>query len=596
MAEIDFLRKPSDDHWRRQISNIHDSYSHPWDVLAELLQNSVDAIRSHIKEHGRTEHSISIIVNQRERSVVVRDSGIGISPDGVGLLFAPHGSDKSQKPDLIGEKGVGLTYVIFSSNDFQIKTCSMQGSFSGKIKNASLWRWGKSVDWPKLHGEKGRAASQPSATHTEIFVRDIGDDETDAPDSIFRLGFPALAYVLRTKTSVGSTREESYREPINVKLKVVDINGKPQERKIPFQYMYPQELVGKAQWHVLNEDFVRRMAKSDDRAKAKLLQGKCLLKKGEERGAGWSVRYSAFVVPSRATWKEINQKNELTIATDDGEPLHLYGGTIEIATKGMPTAVTLAPPQGGQTGHWYNLHILIQDDSLPFDIGRKSIPGRTQGRLRDVARKIFNEFRNFTTLMSSDPSISTNATLIQVDKNEKFDDLKKLPDLGIDGIPYIKQPDGQECAVVALFHELAAIEHLKGYHVLKTGYKETYDLWGQYEVRDDNVGCNHRGKVPVGKHVPIVIEFKYKLEDILMDFENSIKQFQDIDLLVCWDIDDSKFAEIDFQVEVISGDDALFHGTNYRLLVPSTFNLGVAGEKPVISLRRLVEDLAKSQK
>lgn len=42
---INFLETPSSRRLRREISNICDSYSHPWDILAELCQNSVDAIR-----------------------------------------------------------------------------------------------------------------------------------------------------------------------------------------------------------------------------------------------------------------------------------------------------------------------------------------------------------------------------------------------------------------------------------------------------------------------------------------------------------------------------------------------------------------------
>lgn len=591
--EIDFLTRPTEERLRREMNNIHGSYSHPWDVLAELVQNSVDAIRSHIKKYGEDEskHSISITVDQQERSVRVHDSGIGIEPDKISDLLSPHGSDKSKQPGLIGEKGVGLTYVIFSSNDFQIKTRSMEGSISGNIQNASLWRAEKSIDRPKiLLGKQGGGASRPNDTYTEIVVRDIGSDETDDPESIFRLGFPALACVLRTKTAIGSTWEEP--EPIEVRLTVVNTSGKRQENEIPFRYMYPKELIDKGRWLEVDAKFVNRMAASDDRAKSKYLQGKCLSKTGFELRGRREIRYSAFLVPTRKTWEDINQKNHLVIKTDEGNEKHLYTAAIEVATKGMPTAVTLDPPTTGQSGYWPNMHFLIQDDSLPFDIGRKSIPSSTKGLLRKIAREVFNELSRFAPLMRKDPPVS--ATLIQIAKNERFDDLKKLPNLAIDGIPYLKQPDEQECAVVALFHELAAVGHLKGYRVLKTGYKETYDLWGQYEVSDDNIGGN-KGNVSIGKRIPIVIEFKYKLDDILADFGNNVKQFQDIDLLVCWDLDDGKFSKDGFQVEPVGSDDVLFHGTNYRLSVPSMYNLGAAGEKPVISLRRLTEDLAKNK-
>ena len=44
MSTIDFL-KPDTEQIRHQIRGILDSYSHDWDLLSELAQNCIDAIR-----------------------------------------------------------------------------------------------------------------------------------------------------------------------------------------------------------------------------------------------------------------------------------------------------------------------------------------------------------------------------------------------------------------------------------------------------------------------------------------------------------------------------------------------------------------------
>lgn len=37
---------------KKEIRGICESYSHPWDIVAELLQNSVDAIKKWNKENA----------------------------------------------------------------------------------------------------------------------------------------------------------------------------------------------------------------------------------------------------------------------------------------------------------------------------------------------------------------------------------------------------------------------------------------------------------------------------------------------------------------------------------------------------------------
>ena len=592
-TEYDFLQKPTEEHLRREMNNICGSYLHPWDMLAELLQNAVDAIRLHIQEHGDARcHTIEIKVNQASKSVTVRDSGVGIAPNEIAGLLAPHGSDKPDKPKLIGEKGVGLTHVIFSTDEFEIKTASIKGTFSGKVQNASMWRAAKAA-LPKLLGESNDTKTNPNDTFTEITANDVDTGDENDPENIFCLGFPAIACILRTKTAVGSTSDNP--ENIKVTLALVEQDGKSRTEEILFAYLYPQELVGAKNYIRYDDHFKDKLINMDDRRKALYLRGKGLLKTGETRAHGRTIRYSAFLTPSRRTWEEINRKNNLIVSLADNSEYQLYKAAIEIATKGMPTAVSLDPEiTVGKSGYWTNFHILIQDDSLPFDIGRKSIPSRTKGLLKKVARDAFKALTAHAQIMSIDPPIAGTQTVQQYEKREQFRKLKELPDLQIRDLPYMKQPDSQEGAVVAIFHELTAAKHLKGYRTLRTGYKQTYDLWGVYEVRKNTVGNNVKN-VNFGSEVELIVEFKFRLDDIMQDFEDDIKRFGDIDLLVCWDLDAQKLSSHHFQVEVVAPEDAMFHGTNYNLFSPSAFNLGSAGEKPVIALRRFIEDLSNQQ-
>ena len=89
-----------------------------------------------------------------------------------------------------------------------------------------------------------------------------------------------------------------------------------------------------------------------------------------------------------------------------------------------------------------------------------------------------------------------------------------------------------------------------------------------------------------------MVEFKYNAESILQDFNDNIKFFNDINLLVCWDFDESKLRSDGVSVEPVPADEALFMGSNYKLVWSAAHNLGTAGEKPLLSLRQYLDSLA----
>jgi hypothetical protein len=291
-------------------------------------------------------------------------------------------------------------------------------------------------------------------------------------------------------------------------------------------------------------------------------------------------------------WDDISGMNDLTTIDSTGEQINLYEGGIHVASRGMPTGISLNPPVTGSAGYWPNFYIVLEDDSIVFDLGRKSIPGRTQGLLKDIARNLFNEFLPFREYVRTDPAISRISTVQQFEKQRQFNEFRQLPDVSIDKINILKHPDGQEAGVVALFHELVGAGILKGYYTLQRGYKMTYDLWGIYRIGKDEVGSNFRGLSDDANlmELPIVLEFKFRAESILRDLENNRKFFTDMDLIVCWDLNESEFAKQGVKVELLQAEDRFFYGSNYKLIWPGAYNLGSASEKPVLALRKFVQD------
>jgi molecular chaperone HtpG len=597
---IDFLSIPTPERIKREIQNICDSYNHPWDFLAELCQNSVDAINTFKKLYGDIKnHEINIEINSADRSFIITDTGIGFDKSSFLDLLAPHGTNKNKSHDTIGEKGVGLTYTIFISNKYEIESRSINSYIKGYIENAAIWKSSDSTSTPGFV-EENQLEDQtiPAETFTKISLFNIEDSFIES-DDVFNQTTEVLEYILRSKTAIGYTKGiQSFDDKLGIKvvLKHIDKSRNLKTISIEPSYSLPSQYLATSD--IINlQEFKDAAATLSDEQKTKKLQGKCLVKIGAEHRAGRTVKYYCFFAPSRNLYKEISEKNNLELAVSESEKEPLFFGGIYIATKGMPTGISVEPPKGGEMGYWPNFFVLFEDDSIKFDLGRKSVPSRTAGLFKDIAKNLFSEFRPFIEYVRTEPPVkSINSTIQQYQKNNRFDIIKQYASLNLDNFHFLKHPNGQEAAVVALFHELLGANLLKGYHTLEIGYKMTYDFWGVYKIDKNLIGSNYHymSKNSIIE-LPIVAEFKYKAEDILSDFDADIKFFNDIDLIICWDLDETKFAKKFIGVEPILINDVLYYGSNFKLSWPGSYNLGAASEKPVLALRHFINDLIKSK-
>jgi molecular chaperone HtpG len=88
--QIDDFLDPGIQQVRHSIKDIDDSYNHEWDILAELCQNAVDAIR----EADQDEGEINLVVDASRNKVSIYDDGVGISPERLPKLLGPFSTDK----------------------------------------------------------------------------------------------------------------------------------------------------------------------------------------------------------------------------------------------------------------------------------------------------------------------------------------------------------------------------------------------------------------------------------------------------------------------------------------------------------------------
>lgn len=599
--KVDFLSQPSPARVKKEIQNICDSYNHPWDFLSEVCQNSVDAINIHKKLYGQVrEHKVNLRIDARDRSVKISDTGVGFNKNLFLELLAPHGTDKLPGDSVIGQKGVGLTYTIFTSNKYLIETKSIAGHIKGSISNAAAWKNSSIEAPPSFEFEINNDTEfDPQDTFTEVSLIDIENIYSES-DDVFNQTTRLLELILRSKTAIGYTKgifDSAAQLDIQIKLEHIDKSGVINTIDLMPVYVLPNEFLGKND--VVNlPEFKNIAATLSDDQKTKKLQGKCLFKIGAEYRAGRNISYFCFFAPSRNLYKEISEKNGFLAVDESGEWESQFNGGIFIATKGMPTGIRLEPPRGGEMGYWPNFFLLIEDDSINFDLGRKAVPARTAGLLREIAKGLFSEFRPFIEYVRTEPPVkSTNSTIQHYEKARRFDIIKEYANIGLDKINIIKHPNGQEAAVVALFHELVGADLLKGYYTYEIGYKMTYDFWGVYKIDSGLIApkFGHLAKNGVVE-IPMVAEFKYNGEDILDDFESDTKFFNDIDLIVCWDLDETKFAKKSVTVEPLGDSDRFYFGSNYILSWPGSYNLGAASEKHVLALRPFITELILKSK
>ncbi len=129
---LDFL-VPTLNQIRQSIRGIDDSYNNFWDILAELVQNAVDAIR---RSTASSPGKIELHIDCQQHAISIRDNGCGIAPEKLIELLRPFSTDKSDDENQIGEKGVGLKFAYFQSSFFSIHTGTELGSAKAEIHDA----------------------------------------------------------------------------------------------------------------------------------------------------------------------------------------------------------------------------------------------------------------------------------------------------------------------------------------------------------------------------------------------------------------------------------------------------------------------------
>jgi molecular chaperone HtpG len=593
---MDFLESRGDDAIRKELKGIRDSYHHYWDILAELLQNSRDSITRN-KERGQPgPYFIKVLLNGETNSIEIMDNGTGIDRSYVKDVLGPGGGDKDSTGREVGEKGVGLTFALFSSGSFSLQSRTANSpEYSGVVRNAKSW----------LYAEPSSSLQRPEYNETEV-ERAVPLDETidgirydcssycrirldgvtpkEGDINLFQLSAKQLEFLLQTKTACGVTTRLHDPEVEPEFFVFCDLSLLSQSHclsSFPAGYPLPHQLLSTRNVCTLEQvanDFITR---STEEARRRYLGEKAVWARRSITRDGWTIKVYGIMFLNNTSFAQLSRDPLRILGESESfnETEALFKSSIAIATKGMPTGIDIPAPTSGQYPAYYKRCLFIaESDELPFDLGRKSFHYRYRDRLQDAVADLFSSLVQLAKFQGEgrDRPRAETATRAEREAEERlaWDEALRLPDLSLPAIRFLKQPGCQEAAVAAIFHELVGAGILGSYRTCSSSYGSRYDAKVLYERQADI------------EPLRLILEFKHSVESILADFSENTKHYMTIDLIVAWDANEQKLSSEGFSLEVAEAERAYtYEGATHVLSIPYE---GIE-PIPVILLRHLID-------
>lgn len=437
---------------------------------------------------------------------------------------------------------MGLKFAIFSCNDFQIKTGNAAGSATASVLDAAIWK--TRTDESPLPLEYDTYTEPFEGT--EVTLNNVSEDHP-----LFDLTMTQLMFIMRTKTAIGNTNTlwDSIDININVLFTYISPDGDTSVKVVPFKYWLPIDEIGDKDKISLDDYYAYvnepGVDKDNNQNRAKLKNKIVYWTRRFDRN-NRDIKAICCVVPTRATWEDPSKA--FGLATDEQLKDNIwidkfgyssFSAGIFMSVKGMPTGINIEHPTTGSGGTWAQVFIMFEDRKLKFDIGRKSIHGKTKNVYKELARSIFNEYQNnVAKYVSGSISPETKSW----EKDEIFNELDGIISINSKKTVFLKTPRSQEATVAALFFEALGSKLIKDIQPLVAGYKNKYDLYA--------IGGKRR----------VVIEFKTQLFKIIKDWNDETKMFNELNCVVCWDVseeDIQEFKNSSIALEVLEPDGLL---------------------------------------
>jgi hypothetical protein len=553
---------------RRDILEIVRSYRHPWDVLSEVLQNSVDAIKRQAQvAGGKYVGEITVEVLPDQATLIISDNGCGLAAADIGLALAPSGSLKTLGADY-GYKGYGLTFACFVSKSIELTTTRDGKRCAVKMDGNSSWLATADATFPETKWlETSVSTTEPAGTTIKLEL-DCGQyAETiravAALDDMFTWAADprALEYVLRTRTAIGCTQpllRKSPKPEVLVRARI----GDGELFGVEYAYLYPGASAYVASQYVQDVDqFADVLADFHISTESKAFRGLRWDPPSMSVGTQNPIRFDASVLVCGRTGmskfaEEYNVK---------GTSVELSTG-VHLAIDGLPTGITIEDWEG--RGSFDQRFFVLVDAELglsdQLDSGRKGISGYFRDLIvEEISAQIADKrhgqqnvsLRKLAQNMV-DPDPGTQDQVLDIVMRAKERESQSPLDWASEVLLY---PPAGENEVIALFAELITRHLLPGYRSVVMSQWTDYDGVFRYAV-DLAAGVLHpTNPLGLGEYPRKLLEdgtthYVWQSKDGLERFVTEFKlhaqdlvasrgqQVGDIELLVAWDAD-AKYIE-----------------------------------------------------
>jgi hypothetical protein len=610
---------------KRDVQNILKSYTGTFDLFSELLQNALDAVqaRSWLAEAGYTPR-LWIYIDIPDRKVRVTDNGIGMNEDEFKYCLRPSVSFKTQA-ELRGHKGVGATFLAYGFSFIKLQSKQKASVLAAILRQGRQWSEDSSrtIPRPKLEAvdfSVPEIANDDSGTAVEII---IGQSAGERPRDLAWLGARTAVQwydVLRIKTPLGGVylASSKFSPKVTIRVRasekeVTEINSDRAE------YYYPHEIPnlkvqslrdvsqaadkiqGDSQTKLLKLDpsYKRLHCMYDIWGKDEILaedsyfysalseDQKALLERHSV------IVYAAFL-HSAKLWTEFNDE---VLGLRKGQRI-VHGG-LQIASDFMTQGELVVIPLTSAIGYQANAHVIVHFTDGNPDMGRKVFQPELTKVAELLAIRCVNAFRRFLQYIRPD----TGSQSITPDKEvhdwkrtqEEFRDRNPLSlTVGSRSVALVSKPQ-QEQDAIALFHELIGAGLLKGFRFLGTSQSDRYDSVFfmnysdsdsiHFDAKSNRLGVNRSFILPYTTE-PKILEYKFKFDSLVADFEKEDKFAKHVDLVVCWSAGEH-FKERFYLQSLLIGDEGSsrqIYGATHQV-----FSVG-AHEQPVFELL-ILEDL-----
>jgi hypothetical protein len=570
---------------KKEIRNIIQSYTGAFDFLSEPLQNALDAIdeRRRVEGPGFVGR-VWVTIDLHGSAILITDNGAGFTLEQFRSFLRPNVSFKPQNSQTVrGNKGVGATYLAYGFNHLEVATRTPRFSKAVVLKGGREWMEDPdpSCEAPKF---APWAPTDPSFEHVDCgssFVLKLVGRHIRPSDLRWLHATRAeqWAAILRITTPLGGIYLSGPVPPVEARIIVIDRDSTRSEvlLKSP-EYYYPHTIT-QFKTAKLGEIMAAEKAAIDAGKTADKISGRFKKLHGiyetwnaddivnrattlrpdlDEELAGqaksFGVQVYAFMAYSVDFWDTFNN-NILGLR---GSRRILRGG-LQLAANGMPQGDLLVIPLTRSIGLQNQTHVIVHITGADPDMGRKGFqPDLVRlANLLATAAVTSLKHRKESHLMPS-----PGAPTVVVDK--KWRDwvaeqeaherdfplvldpqvMSRAPRIAISSVPQCEQD------VIALFNELLSAGVLRGYRILTTSQRETYD--GLFKVSfDTEADCLFdpvetplgltRGILPQfpWRAPTATVEYKYSIDGLIEDFDNEDKIPRHVSLAVAWELGQS---------------------------------------------------------